>query len=124
MVPGGWVQLFVDDHHAGATVVNLAVQDLDAHIDELQQRGVEPGAIVDANKGVRLSELSDPDGNKVWLIGGFRVQSTATLAGDPFQLCRIADGPGGGLPGPGLVVVMGLVDSRSGGRGRCCRRRL
>jgi glyoxylase I family protein len=66
--------VFVDDQHGGATVVNLAVQDLDAHIDELKQRGLEHGEIVDANKGVRLSELADPDGNKVWLIGGFRVQ--------------------------------------------------
>ena len=48
-------------------------EDLDAHIDELKQRGLKPGEIVDANKGVRLSALDDPDGNKVWLIGGFRV---------------------------------------------------
>ena len=74
LVPGGWVQVFVDDQRAGSTVVNLAVQDLNAHIDELKQRGLEPGEVVDANKGVRLSELADPDGNKVWLIGGFRVQ--------------------------------------------------
>ena len=72
VVPGGWVQVFVDDQHAGSTVVNVAVQDLDAHIDELKHRGLAPGEIVDANKGVRLSALDDPDGNKVWLIGGFR----------------------------------------------------
>ncbi|HEY1839097.1 MAG TPA: VOC family protein [Mycobacterium sp.] len=72
-VPGGWVQVFIDDQHAGSTVVNFAVQDLDAHIDELKQRGLAPGEIVDANKGVRLSALSDPDGNKIWFIGGFRV---------------------------------------------------
>jgi glyoxylase I family protein len=74
VVPDGWVQVFVDDHHAGSTVVNLAVQDLDAHIDEVKQRGLEPGEIVDADNGVRLSQLADPDGNKVWLIGGFRVR--------------------------------------------------
>ena len=38
VVPGGWVQVFADDQHAGSTVVNFAVQDLDAHIDELRQR--------------------------------------------------------------------------------------
>ncbi len=65
VVPGGWVQVFADDDHAGSTVVNFAVQDLDAHIDELKQRGLEPGEIVDANKGVRLSALTDPDGNKI-----------------------------------------------------------
>ncbi len=74
MVPGGWVQVFEDGEHAGATVVNLAVDDLEAHIGELRRRGLEPGDVVDANKGVRLSPLIDPDGNKVWLIGGFRVE--------------------------------------------------
>jgi glyoxylase I family protein len=74
VVPGGWVQVFGDDQHAGSTTVNFAVQDLDAHVDELKQRGLEPGEIVDANKGVRLSALTDPDGNTVTLIGGFRVQ--------------------------------------------------
>lgn len=74
VVPGGWAQVFADDQHAGSTVVNFAVQDLDNHIDELKRRGLEPGEVVEANKGVRLSALTDPDGNKVWLIGGFRVQ--------------------------------------------------
>jgi glyoxylase I family protein len=74
VVPGGWVQAFTDDRHAGSTVVNFAVEDLDSHIDELKQRGLEPGEVVEADKGVRLSALTDPDGNTVWLIGGFRVQ--------------------------------------------------
>ena len=74
VVPGGWVQVFADQRRAGSTAVNFAVQDLDAHIDDLKQRGLEPGEIVDANKGVRLSALTDPDGNTITLIGGFRVQ--------------------------------------------------
>jgi len=73
VVPGGWVQVFEDDQLAGSTVVNFAVQDLDSHLAQLKHRGLEPGEVVDANKGVRLSTLADPDGNKVWLIGGFRV---------------------------------------------------
>jgi glyoxylase I family protein len=68
------VQVFTDEQHAGSTVVNFAVHDLDAHIDELNQRGLEAGEVAEANKGVRLSALTDPDGNKVWLIGGFRVE--------------------------------------------------
>ena len=74
VVPGGWVQVFTSDQNAGSTVVNFAVEDLDSHIDELKQRGLEPGEALEANKGVRLSALTDPDGNKVWLIGGFRVR--------------------------------------------------
>jgi glyoxylase I family protein len=74
VIPGGWIQVFADDQRAGSTLVNFAVDDLDAHINELKQRGVEPGEVVEANKGVRLSTVTDPDGNTIRLIGGFRVQ--------------------------------------------------
>ncbi len=74
VVEGGWVQMFVNDQRAGTAFVNFAVQDLDAHLEVLKQRGLEPGEVTDANKGVRLSALTDPDGNTVTLIGGFRVQ--------------------------------------------------
>jgi len=74
VVPGGWVQVFDDDQRAGSTAVNVAVRDLDAHVDDLRRRGLEPGEIIEADKGVRLSALIDPDGNTVTLIGGFRVR--------------------------------------------------
>ena len=73
VVPGGWVQVFVNDECAGSSFVNFAVQNLEAHIHELRQRGLDPGEITDADKGVRLASLTDPDGNTVTLIGGFRV---------------------------------------------------
>lgn len=73
VVPGGWVQVFIDKEHAGSAAVNFAVADLNAHLDELRQLGLQPGDIVDADEGVRLSTLVDPDGNKVWLIGGLRI---------------------------------------------------
>jgi glyoxylase I family protein len=34
-------------------------------------RGLAPGDIQTANKGVRLSALTDPDGNTITLIDGF-----------------------------------------------------
>jgi glyoxylase I family protein len=74
VVPGGWVQVFVDEQRAGSTLVNFAVEDLEAHINELRRRGHEPGEIVEANKGVRLSTITDPDSNTIRLIGGFRVR--------------------------------------------------
>lgn len=73
VVPGGWVQVFVDADRAGSTLLNFAVDDLDVHIDELKQRGLAPDAPVDADKGVRLSTIADPDGNVIRLIGGFRI---------------------------------------------------
>ncbi|MDA2891530.1 VOC family protein [Mycolicibacterium sp. BiH015] len=74
VLPGAWVQVFHDPDRAGTDEVNFAVDDLERHIDELAGRGLEPGGIADASKGVRLSRLRDPDGNVVSLIGGFRVE--------------------------------------------------
>ena len=74
VVPGGWVQVFTDAERAGSGLLNFAVDDLEAHVAELRQRGLEPGDFTDANKGIRLSALTDPDGNTISLIGGFRVQ--------------------------------------------------
>ncbi|GAA1212736.1 VOC family protein [Prauserella alba] len=73
VAPSGWVQVTADADRAGSGLLNLAVSDLPAAIDELALRGLHFGAISDVNKGVRLSSLSDPDGNVVTLIGHFRV---------------------------------------------------
>jgi glyoxylase I family protein len=72
VVPGGWVQVFADADRAGSGLLNFGVDDLEAHIAELKRRGLEPGEIAEANKGVRLSTITDPDGNTIRLIGGFR----------------------------------------------------
>src|SRR5665213_463894 len=68
----GWIQLFHDPERAGATQLNLAVDDLDEHVAELSERGLALENIVTANKGVRLSTLIDPDGNRITFMGGFR----------------------------------------------------
>ncbi len=73
VVPGGWVQVFVDEGRAGSGLLNFAVDDLEAHVDAATDRGLAPGGIEDVNKGVRLSTIHDPDGNVIRLIGGFRV---------------------------------------------------
>ena len=74
VIPGAWVQVYIDAERAGSTLVNFAVDDLDDHIDQLKRRGLEPGEITDANKGVRLSMITDPDNNTIRLVGGFRVR--------------------------------------------------
>jgi glyoxylase I family protein len=74
VLPGAWVQVFHDPGKAGTDEVNFAVDDLETHIAELEGRGLEPGEITDASKGVRLSRFDDPDGNTIGLIGGFRVE--------------------------------------------------
>ncbi|KMO72640.1 Glyoxalase-like domain protein [Mycolicibacterium obuense] len=74
VLPGAWLQVFGNADRAGSGLFNLAVDDLDATLAELRARGLEPGEVVEANKGVRLSALTDPDGNTITVIGGFRVQ--------------------------------------------------
>ncbi|SIS01096.1 VOC family protein [Williamsia sterculiae] len=72
VLAGAWVQVFVDPERAGYAQVNLAVDDLDAAVADVAGRGVEVGETADANKGVRLAPIADPDGNVITLIGGFR----------------------------------------------------
>lgn len=74
VLPGAWLQVFGDADRAGSGLFNLAVDDLDVTLAELRARGLEPGEVVEANKGVRLSALTDPDGNTITVIGGFRAQ--------------------------------------------------
>ncbi|TQR83654.1 VOC family protein [Mycobacterium hodleri] len=74
VVPGGWVQVFVDEERAGSGLVNFAVDDLAAHVAEADERGLAPGEIEGVNKGVQLATLTDPDGNLIRLIGNFRVE--------------------------------------------------
>ena len=69
----GWIQVFLDRDRAGKTLLNFAVDDLDQHVAELSSRGLVPGAIETANKGVRISAIADPDGNQVNFIGNFRI---------------------------------------------------
>ncbi|BBZ79162.1 glyoxalase [Mycolicibacterium anyangense] len=72
--PGAWVQVFSDPARAGSGLLNFAVDDLDSHLVELRDRGLQPGDVIEADKGVRLSKLTDPDGNEVTVIGSFRVR--------------------------------------------------
>jgi len=74
VVPGGWVQVFIDEERAGSGLVNFAVDDLAEHVRGARENGLEPGEIEGVNKGVELSALNDPDGNVIRLIGNFRVE--------------------------------------------------
>jgi len=69
----GWVQVTFDADRAGSGLVNFAVDDLDRHIADVSRRGLAAGAIETVNKGVQLSTITDPDGNRITFIGSFRV---------------------------------------------------
>jgi hypothetical protein len=69
----GWVQVTVDSSRAGQALLNFAVDDLTTHREAVGRRGLTMDAVVDANKGVQLSSIGDPDGNTLTFIGGFRI---------------------------------------------------
>jgi predicted enzyme related to lactoylglutathione lyase len=71
---GGWVQVTEDSRRAGSGLLNLAVSDIEEGVREVRASGLETGEIVDANKGVRLCAIADPDGNSIQLVGNFRVK--------------------------------------------------
>jgi catechol 2,3-dioxygenase-like lactoylglutathione lyase family enzyme len=69
----GWAQVALDVERAGSALLSFAVDDLDDHVAELSRRGLAPGAVETANKGVQLSAIHDPDGNTITFIGNFRI---------------------------------------------------
>jgi len=74
VVDGGWVQVTEDSYRAGMSMLNLAVSDLGEGVRKVRECGLNPGEIVEANKGVRLCAITDPDGNAIQLVGNFRVK--------------------------------------------------
>ena len=72
VTPSGWVQVFLDPGRAGSGLLNLTVDDIDGELALLVGRGLAPGPVETVSKGVQLSALLDPDGNRITLIGGFR----------------------------------------------------
>lgn len=70
----GWIQVTLDAQRAGSTLLNFAVSGLSQHVAELSAQGLEPGPVQTVNKNVQLCALSDPDGNIITLIGGFRTK--------------------------------------------------
>lgn len=51
----GWLQVWEDADRAGTALLNLAVNDLSAHLHGLASRGLTPGEIQTVKKGVQLS---------------------------------------------------------------------
>jgi predicted enzyme related to lactoylglutathione lyase len=71
---GAWVQVTEDPLRAGNGMLNLAVSDIEEGARELREMGIDAGEIINANKGVRLCPITDPDSNQIHLVGNFRVK--------------------------------------------------
>ena len=56
--------------HAGHGAVTLFVDDLDAVVDAIVARGIEPTTRETYGNGVRKVTFHDPDGNEIGFAGG------------------------------------------------------
>lgn len=65
---GRAVQVYEEPERAGRSGVTLAVADLDAEVAALDAAGIEHEPLVDATY-VRVVQLTDPDQNRIVLIG-------------------------------------------------------
>ncbi|MEW1667775.1 VOC family protein [Streptomyces albidoflavus] len=69
LTPDTWLQLFHSPEHAGSTLINIGVPDLDSALAELAERGLEADTPQEGAGGtVRFAALHDPEGNRVTLI--------------------------------------------------------
>ncbi|SEC86201.1 VOC family protein [Streptomyces melanosporofaciens] len=68
LTEGGWLQVFEDAEHAGSTLLNLEVPDLDRALAELAEHGLTAGPVRTGGQRTRIAALEDPDGNRVTLL--------------------------------------------------------
>lgn len=63
----GWIYVVEDRKRAGNGLATLIVDDLDARVSELKQRGIDTGEVEQLNENTRTLMLADPDGNRIQL---------------------------------------------------------
>jgi catechol 2,3-dioxygenase-like lactoylglutathione lyase family enzyme len=68
VAPYGWIQVFQSPEHAGSTLLNLVVDDLDTALSDLADRGLTAGPVQPGSRKVRFAAVHDPDGNRVTLV--------------------------------------------------------
>jgi catechol 2,3-dioxygenase-like lactoylglutathione lyase family enzyme len=61
----GWIYLMRDAARAGRSAATLLVDDLDARLAAVGERGVATGEIETYDNGVRHVVITDPEGNTV-----------------------------------------------------------
>jgi predicted enzyme related to lactoylglutathione lyase len=62
---GGWVYLVTDPERAGKALVTVIVEDLEAQVAELAERGVEPESLETIPGAAAKAEFTDPEGNAI-----------------------------------------------------------
>lgn len=63
----GWIYVIADAGRAGSALHAILVEDLDAYIGGLADRGIAAGRVETMDNGVRYAIVTDPDGNRLKL---------------------------------------------------------
>jgi predicted enzyme related to lactoylglutathione lyase len=61
----GWVYIVADGARAGNALLTLLVDDLDAYVAAIAQRGLAVDSIESLRGVGRRAEITDPDGNRI-----------------------------------------------------------
>ncbi len=66
MIDTGWIYVVVDGDRAGSALHTVLVDDIDALLGALAQRGITSGPLETIEDvGVRHAYITDPDGNRL-----------------------------------------------------------
>jgi predicted enzyme related to lactoylglutathione lyase len=68
MAEAAWLYVVVDPPRAGHSLAALSVGDLDATLEELAARGINPSSVEQIAPASRKATVLDPDGNTVAII--------------------------------------------------------
>jgi len=84
-----WMYIEHRPEHAGHAMHTVLVDDLDAHVARVADRGLSPAATETYENGVRKITFRDPDGNEIGFGAAFhRTVSERAPDGDADGLCR------------------------------------
>jgi predicted enzyme related to lactoylglutathione lyase len=61
----GWIYVIADAGRAGSALHTLLVDDLDAFLVGLTERGIAAGPVQTIGSAVRFTIITDPDGNRL-----------------------------------------------------------
>lgn len=64
-----WVFIVEKPEHAGHAMHTVFVDDLDARVEQIAERGLEPAEVETYSNGVRKTTYRDPDGNEIGFGG-------------------------------------------------------
>jgi predicted enzyme related to lactoylglutathione lyase len=60
-----WIYVVTDPQRAGNGLLTLLIDDLDEHIAQLTERGIDPGPVRDMGPSVPGIAITDPEGNRI-----------------------------------------------------------